>query len=58
MQQTAVLQLLNYSYYNYQYVYFAAYVGTSVHILDKSQFSCIKQIKNLYFHTNALHTTA
>jgi len=30
MQQTAVLNLQNYRYYNYPYVYFAAYVGTSV----------------------------
>ena len=42
MLETAVLKLRSYGYYNYRYVYFAAYVGTSV--LDKSQFSCIKQI--------------
>ena len=58
MQQTAVLKLRSYSYYNNRYVYFAAYVGTSAYLLDKSQYSCIKHIKNLYFHTNALHTTA
>jgi len=58
MQQTAVLKLRSYSYYNYRYGYFAAYVGTSVYLFDKPQISCIKQIKNLYYHTNALHTTA
>jgi len=45
MLETAVLKLRSYGYYNYRYVYFAAYVGTSVHLLDKSQFSFIKQIK-------------
>jgi len=39
MQQTAVFILRNYSYYNYRYVYFAACAGTSVYLLDKSQFS-------------------
>jgi len=42
MQQTAVSELRNCSYYYYQYVYFAAYADTSVYLLDNSQFSCIK----------------
>jgi len=58
MQQIAVLKLQTYSYYNYRYIYFAAYAGTCVYLLDKFQFSGIKHIKKLYFHTNALHTTA
>jgi len=35
MQQTAVCKHRNYtcSYYNYRYVFFAAYAGTSVYVL-------------------------
>ena len=33
MQETAVLNLRNYTYYNYRYVSFAAYAGTSVYLL-------------------------
>ena len=49
MQQTAVLKLGNYSFYNYRYVYFAAHAGTSVYMLDNSQSNILK---NLYFHIN------
>jgi len=43
MQQTAVLKLGNYSFYNYRYVYFAAHAGTSVYMLDNSQSNILKK---------------
>jgi len=56
VQQTAVLKLRSYSYYSYQSVCFAAYAGTSVYLLDNSQYSSIKQILlNLYFHNNTYY---
>ena len=54
MQQTAVLKLRNYSFYNYQYVL----CWHHVYLLDKSQFSCTKQIKDLYFQQHTTHTHA
>ena len=54
MQQTAVLKLRNYSFYNYQYVL----CWYHVYLLDKSQFSCTKQIKDLYFQQHTTHTHA
>jgi len=56
MQQAAVLKLRNYSCYNDWYVNSAVHSGTSVYLLDNSQFSCTKQVfKNLHFHTNTCH---
>jgi len=43
MQQTAVLKLGNYSFYNYRYVYFAAHAGASVYMLDNSQSNIFKK---------------
>jgi len=44
------------SCYNYQHVYFTAYAGTSVYLLDNSQFSCVKQILKTCIST-LTHTT-